>query len=175
MPTILSHAAVPLALGLGLGSRVVSRRLLIAGVAASMLPDLDVLAFRVGVAYGEVFGHRGASHSLAFALLLGLIASWAAPWLKASRRTAFLIVAASAASHGLLDMFTNGGHGVAWWWPLSDDRLFMPWQVIEASPLSLRRIASARGLDVLVSEMSWVWLPACMVGGALFALRRRER
>jgi inner membrane protein len=28
-----------------------------------MLPDADVLAFKFGVAYGNVFGHRGFTHS----------------------------------------------------------------------------------------------------------------
>jgi membrane-bound metal-dependent hydrolase YbcI (DUF457 family) len=43
MPTILTHTAVPLALGLGLGPRAIPPRLLVAGVTASMVPDLDVL------------------------------------------------------------------------------------------------------------------------------------
>ncbi|MCY9810902.1 metal-dependent hydrolase, partial [Aeromonas caviae] len=39
MPTIVTHAAVPICLGLGLGSRIISLRLLLAGVAIAMLPD----------------------------------------------------------------------------------------------------------------------------------------
>ena len=58
MPTVLSHAAVPLALGVGLGSRIVPPRLLAAGVLASALPDLDVIAFSWGVPYGSALGHR---------------------------------------------------------------------------------------------------------------------
>jgi len=50
MPTIVTHAAVPLCLGLGLGSRIIPPRLLLAGVAIAMLPDVDVLAFKLGVA-----------------------------------------------------------------------------------------------------------------------------
>src|SRR5262245_30471971 len=45
MPTILSHPAVPLALALGLGRKTVPPRLAQIGVVASILPDLDVLAF----------------------------------------------------------------------------------------------------------------------------------
>ncbi len=74
MPTILTHVVVPLAIGIGLGSGVVSRRLLIAGAVASIMPDFDVVAFKLGIAYGDAFGHRGASHSLAFALMIGLLA-----------------------------------------------------------------------------------------------------
>lgn len=171
MPTILTHAAVPLALGLGLGAQHIPKRLLVAGVVASILPDLDVLAFRFHIAYGDVLGHRGASHSLAFALLMGLVACALAQQLKTHRVTAFWFVAVCMVSHGVLDMFTNGGYGAALWWPVSDVRVFAPWQVIEVSPLSLRRVFSAKGLAVLQSELLWVWLPATAVGVLLWARR----
>ncbi|KFB98094.1 putative membrane-bound metal-dependent hydrolase [Trabulsiella guamensis ATCC 49490] len=69
MPTIITHAAVPLCLGLGLGTRVIPPRLLLTGIALSMLPDADVLAFKFGIAYGNIFGHRGFTHSLLFAFV----------------------------------------------------------------------------------------------------------
>jgi inner membrane protein len=171
MPTIFSHAAVPLALATGLGRFAVSSRLLAAGAIASMLPDIDVLAFHFGVPYGAPFGHRGATHSLAFALVVGLIALAAAGPLKTSRRAAFAFVTASAASHGLLDMLTNGGSGIALLWPFSDERFFFPWQLIEVSPLGLRFFASARAVDVLSSEILWVWLPAVTLCGFVRLLR----
>lgn len=172
MPSILSHPAVPLALGLALGPRVIPRRLLLAGVVASILPDLDVLAFRLGLPYAHDLGHRGASHSLAVAALLGLVALALAPQLHATRRTAGLFIAAAAASHGLLDMLTNGGMGVAWAWPFSSERDFFALQVIEASPLSLRRFFSPAGAAVLVSELCWVWLPSACLGLVVLLARR---
>ena len=171
MPTILSHMAAPLALRLGLGKQVISPRLLMAGLAASVLPDLDVLAFRFGIPYADAFGHRGASHSLAVALLLGLLAAWMASPLRAGRVVAFAFVAFSAASHGAFDMLTNGGHGVALWWPWSSERLFLPWQVVEASPLSLRRVFGPKGVEVLLSELLWVWLPCMLAGAAVLVAR----
>jgi len=175
VPTILSHPAVPLALGLGLGSHIVSRPLLLAGVVASVLPDLDVLAFRFGIAYSHAAGHRGISHSLAFALLLGFFALLFARHLNASRRTAFAFVFVATASHGLLDMLTNGGMGVALLWPLSEERFFFPFQVVEASPLSVRRVFGPRGAAVFLSELLWVWLPAAAVFVAAVLVRRRMR
>jgi inner membrane protein len=171
MPTLLSHPAVPLALGLGLGARRIPRRLLVAGVMASMLPDLDVAAFALHIPYAHAFGHRGASHSLFFALLLGLLALAAARWLGSSKRSAFLFVFVAAASHGLLDMLTNGGLGVALWWPGSEQRLFFPWQVIEVSPIG-PRFFSGRGLEVLRSEFLWIWIPCACAGLLLFLGRR---
>lgn len=47
MPTIITHAAIPLTLGLGLGTKIIPPRLLLAGIAISMLPDADVLALNL--------------------------------------------------------------------------------------------------------------------------------
>lgn len=174
MPTILTHPAVPLAIGVALGSRAVSKPLLLAGVIASALPDLDVIAFRFGLAYAHDFGHRGASHSILFALVMGLLASLAARPLRASRGLAFLFVFVAGLSHPLLDMCTNGGLGAALWWPFSDERFFFPAQVIEASPLSLRRFLSPAGAKVLGSELLWVWLPCMAVALAALLVRRRK-
>ncbi len=170
MPTILTHAAVPLAVGIGTG--LVSKRLLIAGVLACIIPDLDVLAFRFHIAYAHDLGHRGFTHSIAFALLLALLALACARKLRTNSAIAFLFVWLSAVSHGLLDMLTNGGLGVALWWPWSSERLFAAWQVIEVSPLSMDRLLSSRGLAVLQSELLWVWLPAVVLVLILFLLRR---
>lgn len=174
VPTILSHPAVPLAIGLGLGAQVISRRLLLAGVTASVLPDIDVLAFRVGISYSHELGHRGMTHSVAFAFMLGLLALLFAPQLRATQRTACLFIFTAAASHGLLDMFTNGGLGVAVLWPFSDERFFFPVQVIEVSPLSLRRFFGPSGVHVFSSELLWVWLPSAVACHAVFVARRKS-
>lgn len=168
MPTIVTHAIVPVAIALAAGRERVSGRLLAASVAAAILPDADVVAFRLGIEYSHELGHRGFSHSIVFALALGMLAALCASMLRAKRWTAFTVVAISAASHGLLDMATNGGLGVAFAWPLSDQRYFWPWRPIEVSPLSLRRIFGEAGLRVAVSELIWVWLPMLM---AAFSLR----
>ncbi len=171
MPTILSHAVVPLALALGLGKVTVSRRLLAAGVMASILPDADGIAFKLGIAYHTSFGHRGASHSLLFVLLVACIACVCARQLRCTSWKAFAFVGVSALSHPLLDMLTNGGLGVALFWPWSDVRYFAPWQVVEVSPIALRRVFSARGAVVLGSEMAWIWLPALMMALGLTLVR----
>ena len=78
MPTVITHAAVPLCIGLGLGSKAIPPRLLFAGIILAMLPDADVLSFKFGVAYGNVFGHRGFTHSLVFAFVVPAVmcADW---------------------------------------------------------------------------------------------------
>ena len=167
MPTIISHAAVPLAIGLGLGARRIPRPLLIAGIAAAMLPDADVILFRFGVTADSIWSHRGFSHSLGFALLLGIIAALLLRRV-ATPLLAFAFVALSAASHGLLDMLTNGGHGIALLWPLSGDRYFFDWRPIQVSPLAASRFVT-KAAAVAKTEALWIWLPALLVA---FSLRR---
>lgn len=167
MPTILSHPAVPLALGLGLGYRIIPRPLLAAGVILSMLPDLDVLMLHMGVSYGNSFGHRGFSHSILITLIFALAGGSLAHRFHGRFRIAFWFLFLSMVSHGLLDCITNGGLGVALFWPFSDERFFAFVQPLEVAPLRIERFFSIRGVEVLLSEMIWVWLPALGVGIAL--------
>lgn len=172
MPTIISHAAVPLALGLGLGEKRVPRVLLMSGILASMLPDVDVAVFRFGATYNDVWSHRGLSHSLGFAILLGIVT---ALLLRRSVQPllAFGFVGLAAASHGLLDMLTNGGHGIAFLWPLTDQRYFFDWRPIQVSPLAAARFAT-KAAAVARTEILWIWLPATLVTFGLRALCRQE-
>lgn len=172
MPTIFTHALLPLAAGVAVGTARFPPRLIAAGMLAAVLPDADVAAFKLGIDYAHALGHRGASHSLAFALLCGMIAACGTRWFKAPALTTFFFIALSAASHPLLDMFTDGGLGVALFWPWSDARHFAPWRMIEVSPFA-NRFFSARGIDVLLSELRWVWLPVLTSTGLLMWLRRR--
>ena len=164
----MSHAAVPLAVGLGLGKEVISRRLLLAGVAASMIPDLDV--YMSGLVPG--IGHRGVTHTLVFALIIALTAALFAEALCTTRLAASAFIFVATASHPLLDAFTNGGGGILFFWPMSDHRYFMPVRPIEVSPIGIGNFLSRRGVDVLVSELKWVWSGAALLGLALHVLRR---
>jgi inner membrane protein len=172
MPTILSHPVVPLALAIGLGSKIIPTRLAIFGVLACILPDADVLAFRLGIAYSNDYGHRGFTHSLFFALLVGLAAMPFAHFLQSTRKVVFVFIALCTASHGMLDMLTNGGLGVAFFWPFSSERHFFPFQVVQVSPLSLSKIMGPAGLLLFKSELTWLWLPATAM--AIFALAARK-
>lgn len=172
MPTIFTHAVVPLMLGSGLGTRVVPPRVVIAGMAAAIVPDLDVIAFHFGVPYGSEFGHRGFSHSLAFAALTAILGVIFYRGLKATAMQAFWFIFLACASHGVLDAFTDGGSGIAFLWPFTTERYFAPVTPIEVSPIGLQRFLSARGASVFASELLWVWLPCGALMVALLAVRR---
>lgn len=173
MTTLITHPLPALALGLALGRQRIPRRLLALGMLVACLPDADMLAFRFGIAYQDILGHRGFSHSLLFAGLCGLLAMLACRRLRCPPLTALWWTSLACASHSLLDALTNGGLGVAWLWPWSQTRFFLPWRPIEVSPF-LHGFFSARGLAVLHSEFVWVWLPS-LAGAAAIYLARRLR
>ena len=118
----------------------------------SAASDLDVIGFRYGIEYGDPWGHRGATHSLGFSLLAGLLlaaalAAFRMPFL----RTAAL-VSTVLASHALLDTLTDGGLGCALLWPFADTRYFAPWNPIPVAPIG-RAFLSSRGLSIMVVEL----------------------
>ncbi len=174
MPTIITHALLPLTAGLAAGPHRVSRQLMVAGAVAAMLPDADVVSFWLGIPYASDFGHRGATHSVVFAASLGLLAVLGRRSLRAPGWLAGLFVGASALSHPLLDAMTNGGRGVALAWPFEPDRFFFSWRPIEVSPIGARFFSTA-GLHTLVSEMAWVWLPCVLLGALAWAVGRAKR
>lgn len=153
MPTILTHAAVTLPF---LGC--LPRRVLFAGVLGTIIPDADVVAFVFGIPYEHTFGHRGFTHSIVFALLFAALATL----LVRGRIAAFTFVFVCTMSHGVLDAFTDGGLGIAFFSPFSNERYFFPWQPIRVSPLGAG-FFSGRGLETLKSELVWVWVPCVVV------------
>jgi inner membrane protein len=176
MPSIISHPAVPLALAPLLPSELRSPSVVFLGVICSVLPDLDVVGFRFGVPYGHVLGHRGLSHSIAFAVFLSACVAWLLPieaqTVQAPRLMIFGLMFLSTLSHGILDALTSGGLGVAFFAPFDNSRFFFPWRPIRVSPISVSRFFSATGVQVLRSELQWVWLPAALVAVLVTFLRR---
>lgn len=173
MPTVFSHPAPMLALAAIMGGRVSSRMLLF-GVLCAVLPDADVIGFRFGISYADAFGHRGFSHSLAFALLMGCVGFGTAPLLlRGSRLMGFFIGFLAVSSHILLDAMTNGGLGVAAFWPFDQTRYFCGWRPIRVSPFSLKALMSERGLAVMLSELRWIWAPCLAVIAAALFFRKK--
>lgn len=172
MTTIFTHPAPAVVLAAGLGSRVISLRLAMTAVACTLLPDADVVGFKLGIKYTNILGHRGFSHSLVLAFAVGCLGFICAPWLRAKRWLAFVVCSGALASHILLDALTDGGLGVAAFWPFSDTRYFLPWRPIAVSPISPRAFFTQRGLDVLYSEFIWVWLPCLFIIVLLWWIRK---
>ena len=119
--------------------------------ALSLLPDADVIGFQFGVAYGDPWGHRGASHSPVFAMLGGCAIGLVASALHLPGWRTGILAALVLASHGLLDTLTDGGLGCALLWPFSDERFFAPWRPLPVAPIG-RAFLSSWGLHVAFWE-----------------------
>ena len=162
MPTIFTHAAAGLGLA-AIGGSIHSPLATGLSVALAMLPDIDAVGLYLGIPYGSFLGHRGFSHSLVCAAVVGLLTGLCTSgllltpwWLLACYFFAVM------ASHGVLDALTNGGHGVAFFAPLDNSRYFFPIRPIRVSAIGMAFFRRG-ALLVLWSEFCWVWVPLAIV------------
>ena len=170
MATIFTHPVVALAAMPWFRDVKNSRTTLFVGMLLTILPDLDVIGFRLGIPYDHFWGHRGFTHSLFFAVCLGaLVALLMSRSLTIKTILLWLYFSLCTASHGFLDAFTNGGLGVAFFSPFAEARHFFSVNPIEVSTLSITRFFQGQGQAVLKSELLWIWLPclAVMMSGLL--------
>ena len=163
MASTFTHAFVGLAAGKSGFQDKMPFRFWLLGMACSVLPDLDVIAFRLGIPYRHMLGHRGFSHSLLFAAIVGIIVTllafrevprFSGRWWKLAFFFSAVIV-----SHDMLDAMTNGGYGVGFFIPFDNTRYFLPWRPLVVSPIGVHGFLSRWGWRVVTSELLWVWLP----------------
>src|SRR6185503_16644325 len=114
MASAITHAVVGVALAQA-GPRQCRKRWTYWSLVifCSILPDIDVVGFRFGIRYGDLWGHRGMTHSLLFAAVTGIVLSVLVPQWERDRWRLALLLFLITASHGLLDAMTDGGLGVA--------------------------------------------------------------
>jgi inner membrane protein len=156
-------------------SKVASRsnnKLIILAILSSILPDIDVLAFHFGIAYEAPFGHRGFTHSIVFAVIWAIIIVYI--FGKAQKKLYVLVIFFSTISHGVLDALTTGGRGVGFFIPFDNSRYFLPFKVIKVSPLNVRDFFSEWGLQVILSELKYIFLPCIIVLVFLYFKRNKE-
>jgi len=155
----LTHAVAGLAVGALVAPQEAAWPYYLLTLGLGMLPDLDVVGFYLGIPYGSPLGHRGLSHSLLFAVVMSLLAAVLASGLLAvSWWLLWLCFFLALVSHTLLDALTDGGLGVALFWPLNKRRYFFPFRPIRVSPIGMAALGR-RGMQSLLSEVYWVWLP----------------
>ena len=161
----LGHIAVGMAAAREYERRLPSWSSMAWWSALSMLPDADVIGFSFGVHYGDEWGHRGATHSFAFSLIVGCVVGLvAARWWKRSFARTAAVAVALLASHALLDTLTDGGLGCALFWPFDLTRYFAPWRPLPVAPIGADFL-SPYGMVVAITELV-LFFPI-----VLFALR----
>jgi len=177
MASAFGHAAAALAIGSIALPRDASRRAWALMLACAVLPDIDSIGFALGIPYEHPLGHRGLTHSIAFAALVGAVLASIAfrgERFDGLRLRLGACLFAATLSHGVLDAMTNGGHGIAFFAPFDNERCFLPWRPILVSPISVTRFISERGARVLASEALWIGIPSAVVALLGWTLRRRR-
>ena len=173
MCSIITHPIAPVALAAVFPKETIPSTMLLLGAVCSVVPDLDVIGFRFGIKYGDMLGHRGLTHSIFFAAGFGAFLTLILPHnSQGSRFAVFLFLFLSTLSHAILDAMTDGGLGVAFFAPFQNERYFFPWRPIAVSPIGVASFLSARGLEVVISELRWVWLPSAVVIILMQVVRR---
>ena len=176
MPTVFTHSLIGFTASVVYGPALAAgarRRLILLSMFLAVAPDLDGIPYLLGLTVkGHLLAHRGVSHSLAAAMLLGALAAtwmtrvapivcrrWVGCWLY------FTIV---TASHGLLDMATNGGSGIALFAPFVNHRMFWPMRPISVSPIRPASLFTPFGFRAIASELLTLWT---LCGALLLATR----
>jgi inner membrane protein len=128
--------------------------------ALALLPDIDFL-LHDAVPSIALLDHRAATHSLAFAVVVGGLIAPAIRVSGGQRPLCWgLLAGAVVASHGLLDSFGDSDLGVALLWPFSDARILAPWHVLPNPALGglLTRVGLATlALEFLVFMPFWLY------------------
>ena len=178
MASAFGHALGAIALGTSFKKGIRNWKFWFLGVVCSIIPDADVIGFKFGIVYGSFWGHRGFTHSFVFALLLGIIFSFLFYWQKMNWKPRSLLAIyffLSTASHSILDAFTTGGLGVAFFSPFDNTRYFFPWRVIKVSPIGLEKFFSEWGIKVLMSEAFWIGIPCLVFIGLIYIFKFKRK
>jgi inner membrane protein len=180
MPTVVSHSLVAIAFSEAF-EKSKTLKFWTLSILCSIIPDIDVVMFGFGIPYQHMFGHRGFTHSVVFALIIAFftvcfgyreIGKYTKKWWKYFCYFLILLLV-----HDLLDAMTSGGLGIGFFIPFDSTRYYLPFRPIRASPLSLTRLFDSEGKRVIVSEIVWVWIPtgALLLLSKLIGVLRRDK
>jgi membrane-bound metal-dependent hydrolase YbcI (DUF457 family) len=168
MATPVGHLLAGAAIGtlMSRGSNL-PRAIFIGGLAA-IAADFD---FIPGILIGNPGRfHHAQSHSITFAVLVGLIAGLIA---RESRLRWGLLVGVGYASHLILDGLTfddSAPHGIPILWPFMRDVFQSPITLFPNVAWGSRSLITAQNLDLLIRELGLI---GSFFVGALYCIRRR--
>jgi inner membrane protein len=139
MASAFGHGFAGVMLGKSFFTEKLPLRFWILSITCSILPDADAIGHALGVPYRSMWGHRGITHSILFAALIGVCVprmffkgQTISKRITSVRLTIFFFVV--TLSHSILDGLTNGGLGAAYFAPFDNGRYFLPWRPILVSP-----------------------------------------
>ena len=163
MASAFGHAVIAVTLGQNYPHKYTGWKFWMLGIICTIIPDADVISFKLGIPYEHFWGHRGFTHSFLFAAILGLVMVLLFYRLQTSGKESlwyFVYFTLCTASHSILDALTTGGLGVAFFSPWDNTRYFSPWRPIQVSPIGIGNFFSEWGKKVLLSELIWIGIPS---------------
>lgn len=178
MASAFGHAFAAIALGTSVPKTYRSLKFWILATICSILPDADVIGFSFGIPYESFWGHRGFSHSLLAALIVGILITIIFYSTTLFSRKGILLIlffTLATASHAVLDAMTTGGLGVAFFSPWEDTRHFFDWRPIQVSPIGIENFFSAWGLRVILSELIYIFIPGTIYMMIMYLIRRKKK
>lgn len=178
MASAFGHAFAAIALGSSFAKSLKTWKFWVLGIVCSIIPDADVVSFKLGIAYEDFWGHRGFTHSLLFALIFGIFVTllfYRKQFLSKSGLALILFFSLCTAFHAVLDAMTSGGLGVAFFSPWDDTRYFFPWRPIQVSPIGAENFFSEWGIRVLKSEAIWIGIPGVIYMTINWLIKRLKR
>lgn len=129
--------------------------------ALAMLPDADVLPVSLGLPDVGLFGHRGLTHTLLFAIATAVVSAFVAKRMGLRPLYTAFFVFLAVGSHGPLDALTYDSRGVPLLWPIYGAPIASPWRPIPVAPTGLA-FMSTRGFDVALVELIY-FLPLLLL------------
>lgn len=177
MASVFGHALTAVAIGSSYPDNIRKLKFLVLGACCAILPDADVISFKLDIPYEAFWGHRGFTHSLLFTVIVGVVVTllFFRKGLTPVRATAhILFFTLCTASHSILDAMTSGGLGVAFFSPWDNTRYFFPWRPIKVSPIGIQNFFSEWGIRVILSEVIWIGVP-CTIFMLFNWVRRKQQ
>jgi len=137
--------------------------------ALALAPDLDFFVLAMGLDHTPL-GHRKLTHSLPFALVVGVLVG-GLTGAKDKKALACLLSVLALASHGLLDAATANGPGPQLLAPFSEAPIQFAWHPIPGTQF-FQEYFTAAAVPVFAGEALWC-LPFLAAAAWVFAGRDR--
>jgi membrane-bound metal-dependent hydrolase YbcI (DUF457 family) len=147
MSSILGHGLMGISVASAVAAKSETknrRKLFVLAAILSLIPDTDVLFY---IAFG-VLGmtpHRGITHTLSFAVLMGLaLTALFRSYFDLTFQRSFLLFFGVLFTHLVLDYLMGCGPAVPFFWPLTDQGYLFPYKVVPTAyyALSVAGLAS---------------------------------
>lgn len=164
MPTPITHLFAAIPVNIAIMGAVNKKKIILLSLIISILPDLDLIGYFLGLPISSFLGHRGFTHSIFFALVVALMANLLFfPDIKTKDKRfklLFLNFLFVALTHPLLDFLVNRNTGVALLSPFVLTRFASPIAPIVEESVGILNYYHFYFKEVVKVEFFYIILPS---------------